>query len=368
MIPCLRNLTTRSKIEYQVRVKVVTVVDGKSSIAAETKESVQVMPTYTWWQQRQPHTPSESSPEYERVESPFRLPEESPKTRNVEQEKVLKKGLFGKKRGKVSVDIEATDSYSINVGQSTPTTMSNSLSLPIKMRYSPISADLPPNVSSLSARLYARTKYSVDPSKPQFTATYATSIPILKTSTPSPSTPLWLEDSSTSAISFVSNLLIPMTLPPAAGSSEKKVLLPSFESCLISRSYEIEVKIGFEGGNEVVLKVPISIIAKPATSDDEVAFEQRIKAADDWSPPDDAGTEVEPELLRPTAITLRNNNTESEDSDEVEESDPDSVTAGLNVVRLDGVEEPSDAPPDYELVIAPINKNVVHERVTAVAA
>jgi hypothetical protein len=343
-------------------------VEGKPAFTAEAKEPVHIMPIYTWWQQQQARIPHEHSPQYESVQSPFRPPEEPVMARTIEREKVLRKGLFGKKRGKVAVAIEVPDSYHIKVGHLNTITMANSLSLPIKLRYSPISADLPPNVSSLSARLHARTKYTVDPNKSQLTGTYGTSITILKTATPSTSTPLWLEDSSTSELSFVSNLLIPMTLPSAAGSSERKVLLPSFESCNISRFYETEVKIGFEGGNEIVLNVPTSVIAKPATPDDEVDFEQRVKAADDWSPPDDAVTEVEPELLRPTALTLRNNDTESRESGELDESDQDSVTMDLGMVRLQGVEEHSDPPPGYELVVAPINKNEVHERVTAIAA
>ena len=152
------------------------------------------------------------------------------------------------------------------------------------------------------------------------------------------------------------------------GSSSS--FLPSFESCHVSRSYEIEVKIGFEGGNEIVLKVPTSIIAKPATLDDEAAFEQRVKAADDWSPPDDAETDVEPELLRPTALTLHNNDNEREEDEyeDLSSSDQESITEGADVVRLEGVEDHVDRPPDYELLVAPISKTGVHERITAVAA
>jgi hypothetical protein len=347
-------------------VRIVNVLNGKNSIAAEATEPVHIVPVYAWWSKREGPMSQESSPDYERMESPFRTPQEPLEPRVVEREKVLKKGLFGKKRGKVAVGVEVQDSYYLNTAHETK--MSNSMSLPIKMRYSPISADLPPNVSSLSARLHARTTYSVDPSKPHFTGTYGTSLTILRSSTPSTATPLWLEDSSTSAISFVANLLIPMTLPSAAGSSEKQVLLPSFQSCHISRSYEIEVKIGFEGGNEIVLKVPTTIIAKPATLGDIAAFEQRVKAADDWSSPDDAETEVEPELLRPTLVTLRNNDIEREEDEDLGSNDQESIVVAVDSVRSASVEEHTEAPPDYELVISPINKNCVHERITAVAA
>src|SRR5271168_3802266 len=42
-------LTTRSKIEYQIRVKIVSRVDGKATVAAETMELVQILPVYSWW-------------------------------------------------------------------------------------------------------------------------------------------------------------------------------------------------------------------------------------------------------------------------------------------------------------------------------
>ena len=361
------NLTDRSKIKYCVRVRVVKNLNGKHSIAAEANEPVHIFPVYAWWSKRPAPMSHESSPDYERVESPFRPPQESLQPRVIEREKVLKKGLFGKKRGKIAIGVEVQDSYYISVGHN-HATMPNSKSLPIKMRYSPMSADLPPNVSSLSARLHARTTYSVDPSKPHFTGTYGTSLAILKSSTPSTATPLWLEDSSTSAISFVANLLIPMTLPSAPGSSQKQVLLPSFQSCHISRSYEIEVKIGLDGGNEIVLKVPTTIIAKPATQNDELAFEQQVNAADDWSPPDDAESELEPELLRPTFLTLRNNDNERVEDENLASSDQESIPAVVDLARSEGVEEPTEPPPDYELMIAPISKNRVHERITAVAA
>src|SRR5271155_1348043 len=153
-------LMIRSKIEYEVRVKVLSTVDGKSKVVAESIEPVQIMPLYPWWQSRRPR---QASPSYELVESPSQTPSEHGHPKTVEVEKTLKKGFLGKKKGRVTVSMEVPDSYHINVGQSDNTV--NPLSMPIKMRYSPISADLPPNVNSLSARLHARTKYNVDSGK-----------------------------------------------------------------------------------------------------------------------------------------------------------------------------------------------------------
>src|SRR5277367_4050435 len=162
----------RSKIEYEVRVKVLSIVDGKSKVAAESVEPVQIIPLYPWWQSRRPR---QTSPSYELVESPSQTPSEHGQPTIVEVEKTLKKGFLGKKKGRVAVSMEIPDSYYINVGQRDNTV--NPLSMPIKMRYSPISADLPPNVNSLCARLHVRTKYNVDGGKePHNANVYSTSI------------------------------------------------------------------------------------------------------------------------------------------------------------------------------------------------
>src|SRR5438046_4103516 len=185
------DISSRSKIEYRVRVKILSKVDGKSFVAAEAIEPVQILPMYCWWQSRQSQPPRESSMS-ERGECPLGLPSESNLSKTVEAEKTIKKGFLGKKKGTVTVAIEVPDSYHINVGHSQTTYF-----MPVKMRYSPISADLPPSVSSLSARLHARTAYNVDARKdPRNSGTYSMNVTILKTSTPSTSTPLWLEDST----------------------------------------------------------------------------------------------------------------------------------------------------------------------------
>jgi Bul1 C terminus len=151
---------------------------------------------------------------------------------------------------------------------------------------------------------------------------------------------------------------MPMDLPPAACASvekDTKVLLPSFESCMVTRSYEVEVKIGFEGG-DVVLRVPTSIITKPATSLEETALETAIRAADNWTPPGrEATDEVRPQPLRPTALELA-----TDDIQPVEEADEEESRAEAVVVA-------SPTPPDYELLVS-VDKYGVSQRVTALAA
>ena len=336
----------RAKIEYHIRVKVLTTAGGKASVAAEASEPVQIMPIFSWWQERQSNVPSRSSPLYESINTP--RPSISGSNRIVHQEKTLKKGVLGKKKGVVSVSIEAPESYVINVGEKESGV---ALCMPISLRYSPISADLPLKVRTLSARLHANTKYNVDSRHQSHLArTWSTNVTILKTSTPSTSTPLWLEDSTSEKLAFVANMLMPMNLPPAAGSSVEKgatVLLPSFETCMISRSYDVEVKIGFEGGSDVVIRVPTSIVAKPATSVAETQFESAIIAADNWSPPEQevlAG--IESELLRPTAQNLNTDDIRPLDQEETGEA----------------------TPPDYQLLVAADKLGAQNQHVTGVAA
>jgi hypothetical protein len=116
----------------------------------------------------------------------------------------------------------------------------------------------------------------------------------------------------------------------------------------------VEVKIGFEGG-DVVVRVPTSVIAKPATLTAERELEAAIRAADDWTPPGhevvvDVVEPVEPELLRPTALNLA---TDDIQRDEPEEMQPEDIGQGT--------------PPDYELLVA-VDKIGVQLGVTAMAA
>ena len=221
------------------------------------------------------------------------------------------------------------------------------------MRYSPISKDLPPNVSSLSARLHALTSYSVGSRKdPRNVGVYNTSTTILRASTPSTSTPLWFEDSTSGQPCFVSNLLVPMCLPPAAGTpdaKDQKVLLPSFESCTISRSYQIEVRIGFDGGSDVALRVPVSIVVKPATSADEATFDDAIQIADNWVPPNHGtgADEIEPELLRPTAFNLNIRDTESTSLSDSEDEDAATVSESIQTYEANSITDCSlGSPPN----------------------
>jgi len=164
-----------------------------------------------------------------------------------------------------------------------------------------------------------------------------------------------------------------MSLPPAAGSQTAKgdkVLLPSFESCLISRSYEIEVRIRFDRGNEVTLRIPTSIVAKPSTAAAEAAFFNAIRIADNWAPPGQGAVagEVEPQVLRPAQFNLINDSDDSDDSD-IEGSMSNSPPAEAAPLAAEIVETRFGSPPDYSLVTVPIDhEKAVGHRATAITA
>jgi hypothetical protein len=87
---------------------------------------------------------------------------------------------------------------------------------------------------------------------------------------------------------FLTEFVIPLSLPPTAGSSRNKgatVLLPSFECCSISLSYQIELKIGLEIGGNISVRFPVIILAKPGISLAEAEFEEAIRIADSWGSP-----------------------------------------------------------------------------------
>ena len=178
----------RSKIQYEVHVKVLSRIDGKLKVVAEAREPIQVMPTYLRWQNCHFPLVAQTSPAYEPLQSSAFNP---PCTKKIAfAQKNLRKGFLRQSKGSLTVSVEIPGRFHLNVGN----LEGNSFSLPVILRYFPVSADVPPRVRSLSARLYAITKYNVD-SGIDFrnVNSYATTIPLLNASTPSTSTPLWLE-------------------------------------------------------------------------------------------------------------------------------------------------------------------------------
>ena len=59
---------------------------------------------------------------------------------------------------------------------------------------------------------------------------------------------------------------MPIALPHATGSSKPKVFVPTFHTCIVSRTYSVELNLSFRSsgaiGSHVVLKTPIQVSAE----------------------------------------------------------------------------------------------------------
>ncbi|KAK5399940.1 hypothetical protein LTR06_011402 [Exophiala xenobiotica] len=67
---------------------------------------------------------------------------------------------------------------------------------------------------------------------------------------------------------YTASVLVPITLPTVTGTSRPKIFVPTFHTCIISRTYSVELSISFRspgattiGSSHVVLKTPIQVSA-----------------------------------------------------------------------------------------------------------
>ncbi|KIW11274.1 hypothetical protein PV08_10574 [Exophiala spinifera] len=68
---------------------------------------------------------------------------------------------------------------------------------------------------------------------------------------------------------YTASVLVPIALPHSTGSSKPKVFVPTFHSCIVSRTYTVELNVRFRspgstipGGSHVTLKTPIQVSAE----------------------------------------------------------------------------------------------------------
>lgn len=67
---------------------------------------------------------------------------------------------------------------------------------------------------------------------------------------------------------YTASVLVPIALPNASGSSRPKVFVPTFHSCIISRTYSVDIDISFRNpgtnvsSSHVTLKTPIQVSAE----------------------------------------------------------------------------------------------------------
>lgn len=104
---------------------------------------------------------------------------------------------------------------------------------------------LPPKISNITIDLYAYTYYSEEPPK-------LNSFKLLSIK-PSANT-TWVK---TRAQSFYTVFELPLTIP-----QKNKMIVPTFESCMVSRKYELNIEVMLQGCTKTLkLCMPINVIA-----------------------------------------------------------------------------------------------------------
>jgi Bul1-like protein/arrestin (S-antigen)-like protein len=108
------------------------------------------------------------------------------------------------------------------------------------------------------------------------------------------------------SVFYTANVLVPMTLPT------NKALIPSFHSCLVSRTYGLHVALGVEKGasRSLMIKVPVQVSASPSPASEErtrlaaVAVQAAMDTEEAFEPRSTLGTsEGVVELTRRTTTT-----------------------------------------------------------------
>jgi hypothetical protein len=88
------------------------------------------------------------------------------------------------------------------------------------------------------------------------------------------------------SVFYTASLPVPIALPVATGSARPKIFVPTFHSCIISRTYAVELNISFRnpGANvsssHVTLKTPIQICAEGGTPPAQVQETEAAIAAE----------------------------------------------------------------------------------------
>ncbi|XHG03517.1 hypothetical protein AWENTII_006819 [Aspergillus wentii] len=162
------------------------------------------------------------------------------------------------------------------------------------IRFNPVGDETPPCLGTLYSKLRVSTSYSCNPwtdspshsmmGYPQTgTRVFAKSLPLSSLCVESVQwTKHTVEDSliddydqvaasetatknSTAGIFYTASLVVPITLP------QTKAFVPTFESCMISRGYALELRLSYHSSNTflpswVEVKVPVQIVSAGGTT------------------------------------------------------------------------------------------------------
>jgi len=191
--------------------------------------------------------------------------------------------LFQRRLGTLSMTVEQMSPSVIKLF-CLKTSSLNSISIPVKLHYSGNVDAAPPCVKSVHSRLLVSTSFHMKwAGNSDITSTYKTNVVLLNEGAPSRSSYVWTESVQADQITWDTSLQVSLILPPTACSSHvkgTKVLLPSFRTCWISRAYEIELKFAFDYGGNMVIILPITVLARPATASAQAMLKEAFSKRD----------------------------------------------------------------------------------------
>ncbi|KAF8243772.1 hypothetical protein K440DRAFT_636782 [Wilcoxina mikolae CBS 423.85] len=237
-----------TRITYAIRTRILRKreVDDKVTVLADISRKILVSPSFE-------------------VAPPVHIPEKS-KDFVLRREKDLRRGILGRKLGRIAVFADQPQPLKDSPNSPYPASTSVTVSLTY-VSNDPNSQ--PPALETLTAKLKTSTFFST---------TRQTYIPTFSRSTPDPSVgnytetfllssrciaaAEWEKQPSTSKATYKATLLVPI-LPPKG-----KRLLPTFSSCFISRSYTLDLAVSIRTSSHsqtsLSLKLPLQVVSQDA--------------------------------------------------------------------------------------------------------
>jgi hypothetical protein len=245
--------------------------------SAEAFHPVYILPVYAWWSAMSQDGSKNSAA------SDSRVPDLAAGENFVQKDKAIT-NLFQKTMGTLSMRVAGQLQHSIKL-YCPKTNSANSISIPVQLHYLGNLDTPPPYIKSISSRLLMTTSFNVGPTGGA--SAYKTNVVLLNAGTPSKSSYMWVKSVHSDELSWDTTLRVCLILPPTSSPSHvkrTKVLLPTFRTCWISRSYELQLKIGLDFGGSILTTVPITILARPSTHSGETKLEEAFSRDEELSP------------------------------------------------------------------------------------
>lgn len=257
-----------ARVSYYIQVKLVRrrESDGKAIILADSSRKLRITPNF------------EDAPPVD--------PEDHPGDYVLRAEKDIKKGIFKGKLGHLTVQAEQPKALRLNKDSLCPATTM----VPVSLWFVPVDKSLePPKLGGMTAKLKVATFFSTSrvnyipgPSsraKDPMLGYYGESI--LLSSWCMEGAKWSKELSSHTQPTYRATLNIPITAPKC------KELVPSFSTCLMSRSYTLDLSISIQASTHtypsVTLKVPLQV-SHPSSPSSPVAVAAAANVEEFFTP------------------------------------------------------------------------------------